>query len=625
MTIKANRHYSETSSYAAVLQNNYLRWHHYYHPADGDQWPEDKAKRPGMIHITHNIIQPAIDTESRIESLLPRLTLDADSDDPKTRVAAENSEKLQKRWLEDSDWETWLGDATKVKSMYGKTVLKPFFNKRERRPDVSVIETPGNLRLGYGSSDYRELDWALYEFTLSPLQAMDRFPELRIQQIKKSGKSSLIVQRHSDHLDPLNQRDTVQTSLGQRDAMGLRGRSTLQPSTYEEQHVRVWDYWCWTIDADGKRRITNAFFVEGVLAAKPVYHDYLPDLPFIVIEHDHDPSTPEGIGDIEPLIDIQIELNRAYSHWAQLIADEIDPAWQINAESVPAGIVPKGGQIVPTGGENAHIDPLEKQVNQFPIRELTEGLMEAFHFRSGLSEILFSLPPGAQTAGRALQIQIEASANRIDPRRRRLYRGLKELLVFWAVMASRIPGYEIRIGTNDDGSPAMMAVKDILGTFTRWQFVAPEITPRDNMELTTTVVNKLNAKLISLEDAMDELGVDSPLEMIRKIEQERMNPRLFPGDTQAYVAVLSMLQQLQAQQAAMGGAPQVPGGDQQGAQQPAAPSGVQGDNGESAPQPATPVGGAGPAGSGEDLSNQTLIRAQPNGGAQALQQIKVTT
>jgi len=481
------------------------------------------------------------------------------------------SEKLQKRWLEDSEWETWLGDAAKVKSMYGKTILKPYWNKLDKRPDVSVIETPGNLRIGWGSSDYKVMDWAIYEYTLSPLQAMEKFPQINIEATKKSGKIALNVVRHSDHADPLSQ----SSSPTGTNAMAIRGRSTLQPSAYENTHAMIWDYWCWTVDAEGGRHITNAFFVEGVLAAAPTPHDYYPDLPFIVIEHDHEPGSPEGIGDIEPLIDIQIELNRAYSHWAQLVNDEIDPAWQINTESVPAGMVPRGGQILATGGEQVKIMPLDKGVNLFPVRELVDALMQAFHFRSGLAEILFALPPGAQTAGRAMQIQIEASANRIDPRRRRLYRGLRELLIFWAIMAEKI-NPEIQVGTEtaapgQDPTPKMVRVKEILGDFRAWKFVAPEITPRDNLELITAVVNKLNAKLISLEDAMDELGVDSPLEMIRKIEQERMNPKLFPGDVQGYVAVLNMLQQLQAAQAQAGGPPTVPGADPnaagQGAQQ----------------------------------------------------------
>lgn len=626
LTLKARRHYASTSSYQALLATKYERFHGYYAPLNGDQWPEDKSRRPGLIHITHNIIQPAVDTESRIESLEPKLQNVPPTNDPDTRTRAEAAEGVIRLWLELSGWDIWLGDAAKVKSIYGKVVLKPYWNKRDKRGDVSIIEDLGNLRLGWGSSNYDELDWALYEYTLSPLQAMAKFPELQITGKGSGSRKELNVVRHADHSDPLQQKDNLPAGQAFR-----RVRSDFQPSDYENEQVKVWDYWCKSVDEEGEEHILNAFFVEGVLAAKPTYHDYYPDLPFLVIEHDHEPNSPEGLGDVESLIDLQIEINRALSHWAQLIADEVDPAWQADVDSLPAGLVPHGGEILPVG-QGVHVTPFEKSLNQFPVRELVEGLIKGFHFRSGLSEILFAAPPSGDTAGRALAIQIEASANRIDPRRRRLYRGLTDLIVFWVYMAEKI-NPKIVTGADDQGNPIEKSLAEVLGGFKRWKFTAPEITPRDNGELVTVVVNKLNAKLISLEDAMDELGVNSPLEMIQKIEVERMNPKLFPGDTQAYVAVLNMLQQLQAQMAAMGGQPPVPGAEEsqnqlQAEQQAAQPQGIQGDNGESLAQPATAAGGPPPPGAGVPgggLQNQTLIRAQPNGSAQTLQQIKTVT
>jgi hypothetical protein len=617
LALQARRHYAETSADAAFRSTQLQKFHHYYAPLNGDQWPEDKVARPGMIHLTHNIIQPAVDTESRIESLLPRASLLAGSPDMATRVRAEAAEKILTLWLELSDWETWLNDAAKVKSMYGKVVLKPIWNKKDKRGDVSIIETPQNLRLGYAASDYSVLDWALYEYAISPMEAMRKFPDLDITVEGRGEK--LNVLRGGTHDDPLSQLS------GGRGI--FRNRNDRQPTDYEGKQVRVWDYWC----KDKDDNIVNAFFVEGVLAKAPTHHNYYPDLPFIVVEHDHEPGSSEGLGDIEPLIDIQYELNRALSHWAQLINDEIDPAYQIDAESIPSGSVPRGGEIL-AAGEDHQIRPIEKSVQTFPVESLIDALMKSFHFRSGLSEIMFSLPPGAQTAGRALAIQVESSANRIDPRRKRLYKGIKELLIFWSEMGEKI-NPKIEVGFDEQGEPVEKGLDEVFKGFRRWRFVAPEITPRDNLEAITAVVNKLTNKLISLEDAMDELGVDSPLEMIKKIEIERLNPKLYPGDTQAYVAVLSMLQQYQAQQQAMsGGAPGVPDGapvDPNASQgtlqneaQRSQPQGIQGQNGSDVPQPATAAGGPPPPGA--PLTNQTLIRAQPNGSAQTLQQIRVT-
>lgn len=605
VTQQARTRYKQTESYQAQLANIYYRNHFYYAPPDNDQWPEDKRLRPGRIHITQNIIKPAVDTEARLEGLLPRVTNVPDS--PDGREKAESAEKMILRFLELSGrygWDVWLPDACKVKGVYGKMILKPFWNKNGKRPDVSVIENPANLRLGWGSSDFSVLDWGIYEYTLSPLEAMRRWPDIEIH-VGQGMDRKLEVLRKADHADPIETLDAV-------DNAKIAKPMPSEVSDYQERHVRVWDYWF----KDENGTVRNAMFVEGVLVGSITAHPEYPDIPYIVIEHDHEPGSPEGVSTVEPLIDIQVEFNRALSHFAQLVADEIDPAWYIDADSVPPGLVPHGGEIL-AAGEGRKIQAIEKPVNQFPIQQLITELYKGFHFTSGLSEILFSLSPGAQTAGRALAVQIEASANRIDPRRRRLYQGLSELIDFWIYMVQRV-------NPKVDGRP----VRDLFKGLGRWKFIAPELTPRDVVENTTNVINKVQAKLVSLEDAMDELGVDAPIEMKMKIEAERTNPKLFPGDTQAYVAVMQLLQQLQMQMQQMQQmqqpAPGGPGaaeeaqGQQMAEAQSAQPTLDQEFNQSGPPQPATGPGSPPP------LGNQTLIRNNPTtGGATALQQIAI--
>ena len=620
---EAYQRFHDLDSYQANLRSLYERNHHWYRPQDGDQWPEDKVKRPGMIHVTSNIIGPAVDTESRLEALLPRISNRPDIITEQMRKRSEGAEKLLLRFLELSGWDVWLTDATKIKAIYGKSVWKVFWNKDDKRPDVIVLENPANLRIGWGSSDFRVMDWTIYEYSISPLEAMRRYKDIVISPT--SGQLPLSVMRMGDHADPIG------TATSGGDTEFMRRPTQWNPSDYEQKQVSCWDYWY----KDDEGTIKNATFVQGVLVEPPKTHAYLPDLPYIVVEHGHEPGTPEGMALVDDLIDIQIELNRAISHWAQLVADEIDPAWQIDADAVPAGAVAKGGEITPAG-EGHRIMAIEKPVNQFPIQQLLAELFKMFHFVSGLSEILFSLPPGAQTAGRALSIQIEASANRIDPRRRRLYRGLYELLIFWGYMIEKI-NPKVEVGTDPKtGRPQMVGLSSMVRGLRNWKFVAPEITPKDVIENTTNIINQLQGKLISLEDGMDALGVDSPLEQIEKIMKERTNPALFPGDTQAYVAIMQLLQQMQQAQAAAQAAPAGPGGP------PGAPAGPPGapdgqaradaqtaqpdlgvqDNQGAPPQPMTQVGSPAPGGA-PAVANQTLIRSgtRPGGQTQQLQQI----
>lgn len=605
---QALERYSESESYQAFLVSRYRNYHHYYAPYLGDQWPEDAAERPGLIHVTHNIIRPFVDTEARIESKIPRATLQADSQDPDERKRAEMAEKLMLRFLEMSDWAVWLQTLNQGRGIYGKGIIKVFWDDSDPssppRPNATVVENPANLRIGWGASDFSTIDWALYEYSLSPFEVMRRWKDAHVVPTK--GEAPLLVQIQKsagDHADPIE--NVYPTPMPRF--------PRYSPSEYEEKQVTIWDYW--TKDLDGS--IIECVFAQGKLVEK-TEHPEMIDIPYIPVELDHEPGSPEGIGIVQDLVDVQIEMNRAISHFAQLVNDEVDPAWQINADALPGGMVPSGGEILAVG-EDKEIKPIPKGVNQFPIQQLVQELYKAAHFGTGLPEIMFSLPPGAQTAGRALQIQIEASANRIEPRRNRLYSALRQLLIFWTVMLER---KNPKVGD--------ARVGDLVRGLRRWTFVAPEITPRDVIEATTNVVNKVQAKLISLEDGMDELGVESPIEMKQKIEQERTNPKLFPGDTQAFVAVLNLLIQLPMLAAQAGidlgsmmgglGAAQQAQGQQQLEAQNAAPVGLQGDNQSGAPQPMTVAGGPPPPVG----QNQTLIRNNPTtGGATALQQIAI--
>ena len=546
VTRDAHTFISETDAYQGMLRTKYARYHQYYAPPLlEDQWIEDRVKRPGKIHMTINIIQPAVNIDARLQSILPRISLKPNSETDQERLRAEAAEKLMLEWLDLSGWDVWLGTLCRVKSLYGKGVLKVFWDNALKRPDVRVVENPANLRVGWGSSDFSVIDKTLYEYAISPQECAIRFPKatMRTEQ-GKEGRINLVVYESVDKADPLNM--TVPGGGG-----GALSRPTpYMPSGYEQKQVRIWDYWFKRPDDKGGFTVCNAMFLEGTLVTpagsetRIIEHSELPDIPYIVIPQDTEPGSPEGLSLAAGLIDLQDEFNRAKSHWAQLVSDEIDPAWVLegeNAESVPSGLVPKSGEILAAGSGNK-ITALDKNVNIFPVEQLIQSFWDDYHKTSGLSEILFGQMPGAQTSGRAVAIQIESASNRLDPRRRLLYQGLRELLVFWTVMAERM-NPKFAIGTDEAGKPVMKGVKDIVGDYRRWKIVAPEITPRDDIENTQNQINKVNGMLSSRESAMDEIGIDSPQAELQKIRGENMDAQLNPATVQTFAALLMTLSQ----------------------------------------------------------------------------------
>ena len=633
---EARVRYSMLESHQALTKTRQRLWHHYYAPLNGDQWPEDLDRRPGMIHVTDNIIQPVVDTEARLESLPPRMSLVADRNDVATRQRAQAAEKLLKHYLDLSGWDTWLFELCQTRAVYALGFLKPFWNKAEKRPDVEVIQQPGNLRVGWGTSDFQVIDWTIYEYGISPVEALRRYKDIEVIPAQRMGEPPVIL-RNGNHSDPLETSPVGAASNGTDYMLRPTG---YMPSDYEKSQLRVWDYWY----KDDKNKIWNAILLEGVVVAGPNYHPEYLDVPYIPIEFDHEPGSPDGLSLVQNLIDLQIELNRAMSHFSQLIADEVDPSWQMNADSVPAGMVPRGGEILATGGENQKIEPIQKPVNQIAINLLITEIFQNIHFTTGLADILFGISPGTRMPGRSMELQIESANNRVDPRRNRLYRGLYQLLIFWTYMLEKInPKFEVTVAA-DDGTEQteMMGAGDLVRGLRIWRFVAPPITPQDLAQLTTRLVNQLGARMISLEGAMDELGIDNPIDMLQQVEAEHMNPRLYPGDTQAALAVYQAMLQLlpQLQQAGMQipgltsgpGAAAPPGGqsaDQmaaagmgqskvqaQGAQPTLGPQ----DNQSAPPQPMSQPGSPPPPGGPLPKMPPTAVAlGQPGSGASTLQ------
>jgi hypothetical protein len=596
---QARANYTQSESYHAALLAKYRRWHHWYAPQGGDQWPEDAQSRPGKVHITSNVIKPFVDVGARLEAKLPRITLRSQIPTPEERERAEFAEQLVKGWLDDSDWELWMQRLTRVKRIYGKAVLKPFWNKEERRPDVRLIEQPYNLRIGWATNDFSKKDWALYEYTVSADEARRLWPEIDVHDPNPLDKASPLEVRIADQLS------TQEDPLAQRQSKV----HTRTPSDYEQKHITVWDYWC--LKGDGK--VYNTVILQKKVAVKPsTHHKEYVEVPYIVIENDHEPGSPEGMSSVEPMIDDQYELNRVRSLIVQLLVDNLDPAWQLDDDTVPDGIVPRGGEIV-AAGEGRQIRSIDKPVNNFPAEQAVAGTWNQLHRITGEGEILFGAPASAQDSGRALAVQVESVINRMEPNRLEMFSGLKSLIAFWVVMATKL---KPKFGE--------FRPHEILAGQTRWQIVAPEITPKDAADHTNTVLNQLNGMVIDLEEAMDRLGVDSPAEMKKRISEDRSTLSLFPGHAQAMAQVGLLLLQLEQQGITLdqimagggGGASGTDPNSQAGANNAAAQQrGMMPTRSEDQNQPATAPGGLPP------LQATSLVRSTADQESQSLNQL----
>lgn len=614
--------YQSTESYQARLQSKYQELHHWYLPQGGDQWPEDKVRRPGKIHVTANICRPVVEIDARLQSIMPRFTIPTSSLSAEDRKRAEGTEVVMRQWLDMSGVDVWLNDLCRVKSIYGKGILKPYWDDKLKRGDVINIENPANLRIGYGSSDYNRIDWAIYEYSISKGEVKERWPDVVVRDGTRYDDPPNVIVRGTDHADPLDQR-------GHDEFWRPRYR---QYSDYERTQMKVWDYWY----KNETGVVCNAILLEGRIVEGPNKHAYMPDIPYIIIENDHEPSSPEGVSTIEPIIDLQEELNRLLSHGLQHVADDVDPAWYVTgptASSVDPGIVPKAGEVVGLGENDAKEWP--RGTNVFPIAEMMEAVWEYIRRETGISDINFGDMPGADTSGRAIAIQVESVMNRLSQRRARLYRGLVELLIFWVTMAEK-KNPKITV----DEERGNVGLKEIVQGFKYWKVIPPEITPRDSFEVTRNEIDKVNAKLSSLRTSMDQTGIEAPEYELSIIASEHNDLDIHPESVQVkygvHMLALQMqqmgmqLQQMQQQMQAMAqeGQPGSALSQAQGATNTSINAGQAAQPGPAAEdqnqpggpgRPITQAGTPPPAGAGQQAGGQATQIIRPG---QALNQVR---
>jgi hypothetical protein len=149
---------------------------------------------------------------------------------------------------------------------------------------------------------------------------------------------------------------------------------------------------------------------------------------------------------------------------------------------------------------------------------------------TGLNDLLLGLAP-AQVLGssRAIAALIANYESRLAPKRKVYYAWLKKV---WEMCA--------RIWEAKDP-----AVKSLIAGEYRIEIVAPELTPRDTLELASTAINLVQNRLWSAERAMDRVGVEDPIGEKELIRDEQTDATLNPASVATMTQVIAQMQQMQ--------------------------------------------------------------------------------
>ena len=514
------------------LKALFRRMDNLYHPetmtlGGADHWSEDPSARlAGRAHVSVNIHHAYVQIPAAIQAVRPVINYVPTGSEQPDRQAAALREQLYFRWWDANEMDLQHEQAALLKELYGHTAAKVYWDPIERIPKVTIIERPENLYLGFGNSDYNRMDWALYTYGMSPQAIMEDYG-VDVIPVKQGEKWYPYTSR-GDHADP----------IGNVWANAFERNPLKRETAYEQMQIEVYDYWYKVATKPGKAPLVyNAIFVGNTLVKNEAHPEYAGQIPYIHLPNGKIPGSPYGKPALYDAEQLLREKDERVTAMAQMIQSVVGgQMWQlVGAEApdeVPPNALPKPGRVA-TPGPGNELRAIQPFIPNFQIEQYIGRIDRELTVATGLNDLLLGLAP-AQVLGssRAIAALIANYESRLAPKRKVFYSWMKKV---WE-MCARI--WEAK-------EPAVAQL--IAGEY-RIEIVAPELTPRDTLELASTAINLVQNRLWSAERAMDRVGVEDPIGEKELIRDEQTDATLNPASVATMAQVMAQMSQLQQMQ-----------------------------------------------------------------------------
>ena len=513
------------------LKALFRRMDNLYHPetitlGGADHWSEDPSARlAGRAHVSVNIHHAYVQIPAAIQAVRPVINYVPTGSTPEDRQAAQRREQLFFRWWEANDMDLQMEQAALLKELYGHTAAKVYWDPIEKVPKISVIERPENLYLGFGNSDYNRLDWALYTYGMSP------------QSIQEDYGVNVIPVKQGEKWYPYTSRGSHDDPIGNVWANAFERNPLRRETAYEQMQIEVYDYWYKVATDPGKAPLVyNAIYVGNTLVKNEAHPEYGGKIPYIHLANGKIPGSPYGKPALYDPEQLLREKDERITAMAQMIQSIVGgQMWQlVGAEApdeVPPNALPKPGRVA-TPGPGNELRAIQPFIPQFQIEAYVGRIDRELTVATGLNDLLLGLAP-AQVLGssRAIAALIANYESRLAPKRKVFYSWIKQV---WEMCA--------RIWEEKDNNVSRL----IDGEY-RIEIIAPELTPRDTLELASTAINLVQNRLWSAERAMDRVGVEDPIGEKELIRDEQTDATLNPAAVATMTQVIAQMQQMQMQ------------------------------------------------------------------------------
>ena len=509
----------------------YRRYDHYFHPntftlGGADHWAEDPSARlSGRSHVSVNLHASYVQIPASLQAVTPVINYVPTGPSEGERNQASRRERLMYAWWDANDMDLKLEEAALLKALYGNTAAKIFWDPVKKMPRVQIVDTPENLYVGYGSSDYTRVDWALYSYGLSPQAVMEEFGVDVIPV--RDGNQWFPYTSSSTHDDPIA---SIYLNSYHRDPIRYQ-------TAYDQMKIEIMDYWYKHPTQPGKPPLVCNAIIVGNTVVKRTEHPELEGIiPYLMLRNSMIPGSPYGKPELYDIEQLLREKDEKITAQAQMIHSVVGgQMWQLTGveapDEVPANAIPKPNQVATPGAGN-RIESINPFIPQFQVEDYNKRIDRELAVASGLNDLLLGLAPSSVLGSSRAIAQLMANYEaRISPKRKLLYSWIQQV---WEVCA--------RVWENKD-----KAVANVIDGEYSIMLTPPELTPRDTIELAQTAINLVQNRLWSAERAMDRMGVSDPEGEKDLIRDEQTDATLNPAAVQTMGALIQMFSQMQQQ------------------------------------------------------------------------------
>jgi hypothetical protein len=509
----------------------YRRFDHYYHPqtftlGGADHWAEDPSARlSGRSHVSVNLHASYVQIPASLQAVTPVVNYVPTGPTMEEREQAARRERLFYAWWDANDFDLKLEEATLLKALYGNTAAKIYYDPIKKMPRVQIVDTPENLYVGYGTSDYTRVDWALYSYGQSPQSVLEDWGVDVIPV--NDGNKWFPYTSSSTHDDPIA---SIYLNSYHRDPIRYQ-------TAYDQMKIEVIDYWYKHATTPGKPPLVCNAIIVGNTVVKRTEHPELEGvIPYIMLRNSMIPGSPYGKPELYDIEQLLREKDEKITAQAQMIHSVVGgQMWQLVGsdapDEVPANAIPKPNQVATPGAGN-RIESINPFIPQFQVEDFNKRIDRELAVASGLNDLLLGLAPSSVLGSSRAIAQLMANYEaRISPKRKLLYSWIQQV---WEVCA--------RVWENKD-----KAISNIIEGEYQIAITPPELTPRDTIELAQTAVNLVQNRLWSAERAMDRMGVTDPEGEKEAIRDEQTDATLNPAAVQTMGALIQMFNQMQQQ------------------------------------------------------------------------------